>query len=315
MPSPKHFPDEAARQGGGSVVESPVQFTAVDGHAIGGTHFTLAAERRPTHAVVFNTGAGIAARNYGNFAKYLAANGIAVLAYDYRGIGLSAPPTLRGFPAMIEDWSEYDCAAALDWMAARHRGVPLIGVGHSVGSLLFGGAPNSSLLNRLVMIAPHTGYYGDYRRGYRLPMAALWHGLMPVLTSLVGYFPGRRLGLGEDLPGGVAMQWARRRKPVFQLPASTPADDRMRLLVARFDSAAFDALLLTIADDAFATVAAAHRVRELLPNLRAEHRLVAPAQAGLARLGHFGFFRRDAAALWPVVLRHLRGEREPNPAP
>ncbi len=313
MPSPAHPSEHAARSDDGAVVETPVQFAAADGYAIHGTHFEPPAGAPPAGAVVLNSGAGIAARNYRNFAKYLAANGIAVLAYDYRGIGLSSPPTLRGFSATVEDWSEYDCAAAIDWIAQRHQGVPLNGVGHSVGSLLFAGAPNCTRLDRLVMIAAHTGYYGDYRRGYRLPMAALWHGFMPVLTSMVGYFPGRRLGLGENLPKGVAMQWARRRKPVFQLPASVPPDDRMRRLVARFRVATLQTLILTVTDDGFATVAAANRVRELLPNLRVEHRLVAPAQAGLARLGHFGFFRREAAILWLSVLRHLRGEPESGP--
>ena len=298
------------------VDEQPVQFLAVDGYQIRGTYFGPRRDDPTAHAVVLNSGAGIAAKHYGHFARYLAASGIPVLTYDYRGIDLSKPGQLRNFSATIEDWSEYDCAAAIEWMGARCAGSTLIGVGHSVGSLLFGGAPTSGRLAKLIMIAAHTGYYGDYRRSYRLPMALLWHGVMPVLTSVVGYFPAKRLHLGEDLPKGVAMQWARRRKPIFQLPASVPPDDRMRLLIARFAQAKIETLIMTFTDDGFATEAAAARVRDFFPNLRVEHWLTSPAQAGLKRLGHFGFFRREAGAtLWPLLLDYLRAPPRSAPAP
>ena len=32
---------------------------------------------------------------------------------------------------------------------------------------------------------------------------------MPVMTRLVGHYPGKRIGLGVDLPPGVAFNWAR----------------------------------------------------------------------------------------------------------
>ena len=44
-------------------------------------------------------------------------------------------------------------------------------------------------------------------------MAVLWHGVMPLVTRVVGYFPAQILGLGEDIPAGVAMQWAARTGP------------------------------------------------------------------------------------------------------
>ncbi len=79
--------------------------------------------------------------------------------------------------------------------------------------MLFGATTNSSELSRLVFIGAHTGYFGDYRRMYQIPMAILWHGVMPLLTHALGYFPGRILHLGENIPAGVALQWASRRTP------------------------------------------------------------------------------------------------------
>src|SRR5262249_48598920 len=143
---------------------------------------------------------------------FLAAAGIPVLNYDYRGIGASRPQSLRNFRATVEDWAQLDCRAAIDWMKHRYSRSSLYGVGHSIGALFFGAAGSSSDLSGVIMISPHTGYFGDYRRNYRVPMAVFWHGVMPALTMVVGYFPGRLLRLGDDLPKGVALQWASRRK-------------------------------------------------------------------------------------------------------
>ena len=55
---------------------------------------------------------------------------------------------------------------------------------------------------------------------------------MPAVTALLGYFPGRALRLGDDLPRGVAMQWARRRAPFVRRGPHLP-QDRMARLVER----------------------------------------------------------------------------------
>lgn len=36
-----------------------------------------------------------------------------------------------------------------------------------------------------------------------LQMLAKWHAIMPLLTRVRGYFPGKRLGWLEDAPAGV----------------------------------------------------------------------------------------------------------------
>lgn len=229
-----------------------------------------------------------------------------MLTYDFRGIGLSKPSTLRRFPATIEDWSEFDCAAAIGWLRSQCKPAQLIGVGHSVGSMLFGGAPNSEKLAKLVMIGAHTGFYGDYRRAYRLPMALLWHGVMPALTNVFGFFPGQLLRLGDDIPKGVAMQWARRRTPIFRSSVATSQSDRMQHFFERCSQTQLDTLMLTFTDDGFATKAGAARVREYFPKLNVEQWLISPSQMGLNRIGHFGFFRREAqSSLWPLVLEYL----------
>ena len=71
-------------------------------------------------------------------------SGIPTLTYDYRGIGLSRPRALRGFRAAIEDWAEYDCAGAIAWLRERYPRRAILGIAHSIGALLVGGAHNAA---------------------------------------------------------------------------------------------------------------------------------------------------------------------------
>ena len=48
-----------------------------------------------------------------------------------------------------------------------------------------------------------------HRMNERMPLRVriLWFGMVPVLTALFGYFPGKPLRMVGDLPRGVALQW------------------------------------------------------------------------------------------------------------
>jgi predicted alpha/beta hydrolase len=252
-------------------------------------------------------GAGIPAARYAHFAAFLAGAGVPTLTYDYRGIGVSRPAALRGFQAALEDWSELDCAAAISWLRARFPHADMLGIAHSVGALLLGGAANAAEQARLVLIGGHTGYYGDYRKRYRVPMTAFWHVLMPALTRLVGYFPARRLGLGEDIPAKVALQWAARRSPDLRPTGTALGETRVRRLLERCAALERPALMVSISDDAFATPAGIRRLMACYPRLSPlQHIEFTPADAGVRRIGHVGFLRRrTGAALWPRLLERL----------
>lgn len=290
-----------------AVDEQPLRICALDGYQLGAVLYSACAGAAPRRVVVLHGGAGIPAQRYRQLARYLAQSGVPVLTYDYRGIGLSRPPALRGFRSVIEDWAEYDCSAAIGWLGERFPRAELIGIAHSVGTLLFGGAHNAAQQTRLILIGPHTGYYGDYHPLYRLPMAALWHGLMPVLTRLIGYFPASRLGLGEDIPAGVALQWATRRSCDLRPVGASPGDERIQRLLDRCAALDRPALVIRISDDAFATAAGMRRLLAYYPRLSPEYVLFTPADAGARKIGHFGFFRRSTGSvLWPQLVARLQ---------
>lgn len=283
----------------------PVRLRADDGYELGARLYEKPGSGAPLRAALLHSGAGVPALRYGRFARYLASCGIPTLTYDYRGIGLSRPNRLRGFHAALEDWGEYDSAGAIAWLRQRYGGAEIIGIAHSIGALILGGAHNAAEQSQLVLIGGHTGYYRDYSRRYRLPMTLLWHAFMPAVTPLFGYFPARRLGLGEDLPGMFAMQWAERRSPDLR-PTRAHAK-RVRSFLDRCAVLQRSALLVTISDDAFATASGTRNLMACYPRLSPLLYLhFTPADAGVSRIGHFGFFsRRAGSPLWPRLLDAL----------
>jgi len=298
--------------GNGAVAERPATVRTADGARLVGTWFEPAHPRTASAAVLVVCGAGIPARFYEHFARYLAARGAAVLTFDYRGIGASREGSIRKLRSGMEDWAVQDIASGFAEVRKQHPDLPLCAVAHSVGTLLMGAAPDAARLRRLVFFGPHTGYWRDYGARWRWLLYGVWHVSMPALTRMVGYFPGKRLRLGEDLPPRVALDWAGRRRP--ELGRDPDEARRFRQILSRYPEIRADTLVLSITDDAFAPPAAARRVLSLYPNLAVTQEIVAPADLKCRRLGHFGFLRRPAseffwqrAAQWlivPIVEQH-----------
>jgi predicted alpha/beta hydrolase len=265
---------------------------AADGTALAATRHPAAGA--PRAVVVVNSGTGIRRRFYGRFAARLAARGLEVLTWDYRGVGGSRPGSLRGHPARMRDWGRLDMPAALRWARAQAEGRPVAVVGHSAGGHLAGLVPAADQPDALVLVAAQDGYWGHWPPELRLRMRLLWWA-MPRLAAAFGHLPGW-LGVGEDLPRGVAAEWsAWARSPgyLFDDPA--------------LDTAGYAAfhrplLALSFADDrAYAPRAAVEALLARFPGTAAEHRHLDPAAAGLPPVGHFGFFKPVAEPLWDGV--------------
>ena len=302
-----HEPDAVARD---------LTIPAADGYPLGAKLWESPPSAPPSTVALVNAGAGISLRYYDRFAAFLAANGVPTVVYDYRGIGASRPASLRGFTATVEDWGRLDCCGVLDWIAARYPGVPRTVIGHSVGGFVTGFTTNGHRIDRMLLVSAHTGYWRDYAARARPWMFVLWHALMPVVTRAVGYFPGRRLHLLEDLPAGAALQWANRRRPDFWWNLKTPTGEmdteRIDEVRARFRAIRATTLAMQFADDPFATDAATDRILGLYENCRADRIVLGPQAADGQPIGHFGFFRsRFRETLWPRALSWLVQDRQP----
>jgi predicted alpha/beta hydrolase len=239
---------------------------------------------------------------YAPFAHFLAANGIHVLTFDYRGSGRSRPRKLADFPATVTEWAELDLDAMLGEARKPARGLPLLFAGHSLGGQILGFAPASEQVSAVLNVAVGSGYYKLNER-MALHVRILWFVVMPSLLPIFGYFPGRKLRMIGDLPLGVAWQW---RKwclhPDYML--SEGGDT-----YARFARVKAASLSLSFSDDAMIERRAVETLEHSYPNARIESRHVAPADIGTTGVGHFGFFAgHRQATLWKDALEWFHRE-------
>ena len=270
--------------------------------------------------MIINPATSVSSRYYARFADYLHAHGFDVLTYDYRGIGESAPDSLRKLPADWIDWGACDFEGVLRYAAAHFPGQPIDVVGHSIGGFVIGLADSSHLLRRVFTMGAQFAYWRDYATNERKGMYLRWHIVMPLLAHLFGYVPGKRLGWMEDTPKSVALDWAR-MGPRFELslrrgrklPNDVP--DRMAL-IRRFGQVRAPILALGIDDDPFGTVPAIDRLLEYYRHSERHHLRLAPAAIGQNEVGHFAFFhQRFRDSLWPIALGWLLNQTLPSPLP
>jgi predicted alpha/beta hydrolase len=281
---------------------TPIRIEALDGYPLGATHYVP--EGTPRAVVVINAATAVKRRYYDRFARYLTDDGFAVVTYDYRGVGDSRHAPLRKIEASMREWGELDQPAVLDYARRSEPTAPLMVIGHSVGGQILGLLRDPPRIARVLMVAAQHNYYGLWRMQERVVLWALWTLVMPVASRALGYFPGSLLALGEDLPRGVALEWARWCRAPGALVEVVGEDARERF--ARYDG---PILALSFDDDyQFAPPRAVDALLRLYANARSSHRHLAAASLGLSRVGHFGFFREPARERgWPIARDWLAG--------
>ena len=279
------------------VLSTDLRIPATDSYSLAATSFLPAGT--PRGALIVNSAMAVRRGYYADFARAAATQGWAVLTYDYRGIGDSRPTRLRGFAARATDWMALDFEGVLAWARREWRPARAVVVGHSFGGNALGLAPAAATLDAVAMVAAQNGYWRLWPAPRRQQLGLLWHTVAPIVPRVWGYMP-RWAGLGGEVPAGVVLQWAGwGRQPRYAF------DDRTHD-ASGYARLAAPLRLISLADDAdFAPRAAVQALAELYPAARAEHLPLRPRDHGLTRIGHFGFFRPQAQALWPLALDAL----------
>lgn len=300
-----------------------LQIPATDGTPLAATLFEPGGEAEqggpaggeshngPKAAVLLSSATAVKRRYYQPFASFLAEAGLAVLTYDYRGVGGSRPARLKGYEAAMHQWATRDAQGALEWLAGRYPGLPLLLVGHSFGGQGLGLMPDGRRLSAALLVAAQSGSWRNWPGLHRLWMWTVWTLLIPASTALCGYFPAKRLGIAEDLPAGVAREWARwGRHPRYLLGAGDPAWEE------RFAGVRMPILAVSLSDDLYAPRRAAEHLLSFYSGARVRHRHVRPRDVGRRKIGHFGFFREACREpLWEECLAWLESQAGSSPPP
>jgi len=279
-----------------------LQLTSADGAALAARLYRPGTAARG--AVLIGGAMGVRQDYYAPFAAWLAQQGYATLSFDYRGCGASLPEgrSLRGFDADLFAWAR-DTDAAIEALAAQAPGVPLYVIGHSLGAQLPGLLAQRDRIAGLISVAAGSGYWRDNAPQLKRMVLYFWHVLVPVATTLFGYFPGKRIGKVGDLPKGVILQWRRWcMHPRYHVGAEgTPVRER-------FEAAHFPIVALSITDDELMTERGTRVLVDCYANAPRRVERIAPADVQARRIGHFGFFREQfRATLWQRTILLLQG--------
>ncbi|MBX3191030.1 MAG: alpha/beta fold hydrolase [Labilithrix sp.] len=284
----------------GRVSEHKTVIQARDGHPLAASVFAVEDEE-PERVVIIAAATAVRRGFYEPYARYVAANGCAAITFDYRGIGGSLTKPIAEANATIRDWGEKDYPAIIDWAAARFPGRKISIVGHSVGGQLVGVLDNVDRIDSVCTVAAQNGYFRLYPWRQAIAYGLLWH-VMPLVARVLSYFPAKRLKLGEDLPKGVALEWARFcRNPLYMIaPDGAP-------LQKGFEAYEGRVLAYSIDDDLRAPRACVRVLHDRFAKAKVEGRHVAPRELGAKSIGHVGFFfGKFKHSLWRESLEWLR---------
>ena len=169
---------------------------------------------------------------------------------------------------------------------------------------MIGLLPNHHRVARLVGISASTGWFKAMRPGFRLKANFGMRLVLPLGTRLTGYGTTAVLGLGENLPAGVALQWSRwcarggyatnavRHRPEqdFHAQVRTPVT------------------VLHAEDDDIANPATVADLLRTLPAAPRQAHCLRPRDHGLRHIGHLDWFRQSHQSVWPLMARAVRGE-------
>ena len=280
------------------MTREPANLIADDGRALNATWFRP--QRSPRGVVVVAPAMATPSTYYHPFATYLADEGYAVLAFDYRGIEPGGD--VRTEAADLRTWAA-DAAVALEAAHAEwstgDTTLPLTWVGHSFGGQVLAFVDHT-LIDRLIVVATGQGHWRHNPPRLRRRIRAFWHVVVPMSVAVAGYFPGRRLRFLADLPGPAMMQWRRWCLHPEYWAADVP-DIHERHAQIRAPMTA-----IHLQDDELVAEEGIKAMLGQLTGASTELVSLTPAELGVAHVGHHGFFRAQCALAWrEVVLPRL----------
>jgi predicted alpha/beta hydrolase len=240
--------------------------------------------------VLINSATGVKQGYYADFARFVADQGFSVYTYDYRGIGKSSPESLVGFNATMHEWGTLDYHAVLKHLFVTYPDSKFTVIGHSVGGQIIGMSPLSENLDNIITIAAQTPYWRNFES--RSKLLTFWYLTIPFFTKMFGYFPASKLGLFENLPAGVALQWSRWAK------SKSYVFDELPYMKERFRSLHQPALMISFSDDDYAPKGSVTNLMSYFKNLKWNHWHLKPRDLKQEKIGHFGFFKNKQASAW-----------------
>ena len=282
-----------------SVEERDITIAAPLNWDLAATLFTSNSPRiqKSSPTVLLSSAAGVPKGFYTNFARHLIQRGaVAVLIYDYRGMGGSAGSRKRWPELRMFHWAQHDFCACAQWLRKEFPNHPLVGMGHSFGGQALGLSGAAHLFDRYATVATMSGYWRGLDTPYQVWFQTQILGRM--VSNIFGYVP-KAFSPGEIFPGTIMLDWANWIKdPEYWFDQNdVPGLDNFANVTLPF-------LSIRATDDPWGTEGAIASFMKYYTNARIEHVSVAPGESG--KIGHLGFFRqRHRESHWNVATDFL----------
>ncbi|MGQ0762804.1 MAG: alpha/beta hydrolase family protein [Acidobacteriota bacterium] len=280
-----------------SVAAETVDISAADGRRL--TARWWAGAHAAQRSVVMLSGLAAPQEYLRWFAGSLAAKGWGVLTFDYRSVGKSINSE-SDVTASLDDWAQLDIPAAIREVRRRCEDAFLIVIGHSIGGQLLGQSPALKEVDGLVLIAAQRGIPHLYDGVARLRVHYAY-AMFPLLIRTLGYLPISRLTFPDHCSPQAVMQWVNwGRTGTFTNMVGANLESCFADYCGRL-------IAITIADDEYAPPRAVDALTNLYERAVITRHQITPADYGVASLGHFGFFHRQAPRdLWVRMENWLR---------
>lgn len=205
--------------------------------------------------------------------------GYEVTSFDYRGIGKSAPKSLKNFKMDYLDWGKKDLSGLLDHIS--DYSLPLFLIGHSFGGQALG------------LIDNHQKVTACYSLGTGIG----WPEYMPLMVKRHGYMAWSKLKMGIDLPSDVFKQWRKWSK----YPEYFFADPKLDFLVLQYSKVKTKIFAATSLDDEWATPKSRDAFMKYYTSSQVDLINIDPKAYGSSSIGHMGYFKKNAQPIWQSI--------------
>lgn len=244
---------------------------------------------QPAKAVVICTPAmGVPARFYEPLAQELAERGLGAVTAELRGIGSSSVRVRRGVDFGYHELSMRDLPAVISTVREAHPEAPIFVLGHSLGghvSALYASA-HPERVRGLILVAAGSPYFRNWSFPANLGVL-VGSQLMRGLSSVLGYYPGRRVGFGGTEAQRLIREWSS-----FAVSGRLQVTDSPHDVEARLREFSHPLLAISFDDDRFAPRACMDHLVSKMPRVELTRRHLSPTEVGVSALNHFQWARQ-----------------------
>lgn len=247
--------------------------------------------------LIIASATGVKQKYYQKFAEFLSLHQIIVITFDYSGIGKSLYRPIKKQGNNAWDWGRLDLESVINYAAELYPGLKLSIIGHSMGGQLIGLSKASLKLDKVILVAAQSGYWKYWSGFARIKMWLNWYLLFPILISVFGFFPGKKISGMENLPKHVAKQWSQWGRHKDYLLSEIPLDQTV------YQQLDLNFTAYSIEDDSYAPKRAVDWLCQVYANAKMKRIHLDPKEFNTDKIGHFGIFREKFKdSLWVLLL-------------